>query len=98
MYFSEKEMQNEYYNKYKNTFILYEQSRQAEAIKLAVEFRKSGKPTELVRKRTDKNLEEYIECAKRNLCVSMLYLRDSKDIEMVNLLTGTGKTVSKTIK
>lgn len=84
--------------KYKNTFILYEQSRQAEAIKLAVEFRKSGKPTELVLKRTDKNLEEYIECAKRNLCVSMLYLRDSKDIEMVNLLTGTGRTVSKTIK
>lgn len=82
----------------KNTFILYEENRQAEAIKLAKDFRKSGKPTELVKKRPDKNLEEYISCAKQNLCVSMLYLRNTKDIEMVNLITGTGKSVSKTIK
>ena len=84
--------------KNKNTFILYEENRQAEAIKLAKDFRKSGKPTELVKKRPDKNLEEYIACAKQNLCVSMLYLRNTKDIEMVNLITGTGKSVSKTIK
>lgn len=84
--------------KQKNTFILYEASRQAEAIKLAKEFRASGKPTELVQRRSDKTIEEYIACAKGNLCVSMMYLRDSKDIEMVNLITGTGKIVSKTIK
>ncbi len=84
--------------KSKNTFILYDASRQAEAIKLAKEFRSSGKPTELVKKRVDKTIEEYISCAKQNLCVSMMYLRDTNDIEMVNLLTGTGKSVSKTIK
>lgn len=84
--------------KQKNTFILYEPNRQTEAIKLAKEFRENGKPTELVQKRADKSIEEYITCAKRNLCVSMLYLRNTKDIEMVNLLTGTGKIVSKTIK
>lgn len=84
--------------KLKNTFILYDENRQAEAIKLAKEFRNSGKRTELTKKRADKSLEEYISYAKQNLCVSMLYLRNTKDIEMVNLLTGTGKSVSKTIK
>ena len=84
--------------KLKNTFLLYDENRQAEAIKLAKEFRSSGKRTELTKKRADKSLEEYISYAKQNLCVSMLYLRNTKDIEMVNLLTGTGKSVSKTIK
>ena len=84
--------------KNKNTFILYDAGRQAEAIKLAKEFRANGKPTELVLKREDKKIEEYISCAKQNLCVSMMYLRNTNDIEMVNLLTGTGKSVSKTIK
>ncbi|MBP3462505.1 MAG: ATP phosphoribosyltransferase regulatory subunit [Tyzzerella sp.] len=83
--------------KLKNTLILYDENRQAEAIKLAKEFRSSGKRTELTKKRSDKSLEEYISYAKQNLCVSMLYLRNTKDIEMVNLLTGTGKSVSKTI-
>lgn len=81
-----------------NTFILYDANRQAEAIKLAKEFRAGGKPTELVLKRPDKKIEEYIACAQRSLCVSMMYLRNTKDIEMVNLLTGTVKSVSKTIK
>ena len=84
--------------KLKNTLILYDENRQTEAIKLAKEFRSSGKRTELTKKRADKSLEEYISYAKQNLCVSMLYLRNTKDIEMVNLLTGTGKSVSKTIK
>lgn len=84
--------------KLKNTLILYDENRQSEAIKLAKEFRSSGKRTELTKKRADKSLEEYISYAKQNLCVSMLYLRNTKDIEMVNLLTGTGKSVSKTIK
>lgn len=84
--------------KNKNTFILYDANRQAEAIKLAKEFRANEKPTELVLKREDKKIEEYISCAKQNLCVSMMYLRNTNDIEMVNLLTGTGKSVSKTIK
>ena len=84
--------------KLKNTLILYDENRQAEAIKLAKEFRNSGKRTELTKKRDDKSLEEYIAYAKQNLCVSMLYLCNAKDIEMVNLLTGTGKSVSKTIK
>jgi ATP phosphoribosyltransferase regulatory subunit len=84
--------------KYKNTFILYDETRQAEALKIAREFRANGKPTELVKRHPEKTIEEYIACAKHNLCVSMMYLRETKDIEMVNLLTGTCKTVTKTIK
>lgn len=83
--------------KRKNTFVLYEENRQAEAILLAKEFRSSGKQTELVLKREDKSIEEYISCAKRNLCVSMLYLRNGKDIEMINLVTGSCKRVSKNV-
>ena len=83
---------------HKNTFILYDDSRQKEAIKLAKEFRMSGKPTELVKKRKDKTLEEYVNQAKQNLCVSMMYLKDTKDIEMVNLITGTSKSMTKTVK
>ncbi len=83
---------------YKNTFILYEEHRQSEAIKLAKEFRSNGKATELVKKRNDISFENYMDCAKRNLCVSMMYLKNEKDIEMVNLLTGTIKSVSKTVK
>jgi ATP phosphoribosyltransferase regulatory subunit len=82
----------------KNTYILYESSRQSEAIRIAKEFRKSGKQTELVLKRQDKSLEEYISCAKQNMCVSMMYLGKDKDIEMVNLITGTFKKVSKNVK
>ncbi|MBQ8803988.1 MAG: ATP phosphoribosyltransferase regulatory subunit [Tyzzerella sp.] len=84
--------------KYKNTFVLYDMERQAEAILLAKDFRSKGKQTELVLKRKDKSIEEYISCAKRNLCVSMMYLRDTNEIEMVNLLTGKSNRVSKKIK
>ena len=37
----------------------------------------------MVRKRSNHDVEEYISYAKQNLCVSMLYLRNTKDIEMV---------------
>ncbi len=84
--------------KAKNTLILYDENRQSEAIKLARGFRNSGKRTELTKKRSDKSLEEYISYAKQNLCVSMLYLRNTRDIEMVNLITGSVRSVSKTIK
>ena len=83
---------------YKNTYILYDENRQTEAIKLAKEFRNSGKPTELVKKRRDISFESYMDFAKKNLCVSMMYLKNAKDIEMVNLLTGTIKSVSKNVK
>ncbi len=84
--------------KHKNTYVLYDKERQAEAIRIAKDFREKGKQTELVLKRKDVSIKEYIESAQRNLCVSMMYLKKSNEIEMVNLLTGKNTRVSKTIK
>ena len=84
--------------KHKNTYVLYDKEREAEAIIIAKDFREKGKQTELVLKRKDVSIKEYIECAKRNLCVSMMYLKKSNEIEMVNLLTGKNTRVAKKIK
>lgn len=81
----------------RNALILYEDDRLMEAIKLAKEFRSNGKQTELVKKRADKTVDEYFSYAKQNMCISMLYLKKSRDIEMINLITGKAKSVSKTI-
>jgi len=81
----------------RNALILYEDDRLMEAIKLAKEFRSNGKQTELVKKRADKSVDEYFSYAKQNMCISMLYLKKSRDIEMINLITGKAKSVSKTI-
>ena len=82
----------------KNTLILYESNRLSDAIKLAKEFRNSGKQTELVKKHDAKTMDDYISYAKQNTCVSMLYLHGINEMEMVNLLTGTAKNISMTIK
>ena len=84
--------------KCKNTFILYEKEREEEAIRIAKEFREKGKPSELALRRKDVSLKDYISCAQKNLCVSMMYLKKSGEIEMVNLLTGKSNRVSKKIK
>ncbi len=84
--------------KHKNTYVLYDKEREEEAIIIAKDFREKGKQTELVLKRRDVSIKDYIECAKHNLCVSMMYLKKSNEIEMVNLLTGKNTRVSKKIK
>ncbi len=84
--------------KLKNTFILYDKEREAEAIHITKEFRNKGKQTELCLKKEDVSLDDYILCAKRDLCVSMMYLKNTNEIEMLNLLTGKSNCISKTIK
>ncbi len=82
----------------KNTFVLYEEGRESEAITLAKDFRASGKQTELTKLQDGKTLEEYMKYAKEHCCISMVYLKTGKEMEMINLLTGTKKTVAKKIK
>lgn len=82
----------------KTTFVLYDVERQGEAISLAKEFRNNGKQVELVKKTIDKAVREYLSYAKRNQCISMMYLKKNKEIEMVNLITGKTKIVTKIIK
>lgn len=60
---------------YKNTLILYDESRQAEAISLAREYRNKEKYTELVMKKNEKTVEDYTSYARQTLCRKMLYLK-----------------------
>lgn len=82
----------------KNTYVLYDESRALEAVSLARSFRKNGKHTEIVMKEKNISLEKYVRSARRNLCVTMLYLRQNGDIEMLNVVTGKRKSISKKIK
>ena len=83
---------------YKTTYILYDEDRHSEAISLAKDFRKNGKQTELARKSVSHDVESYVAYAKQNMCISMMYLKSNNEIEMINLLTGKVKTVTKKIK
>ncbi len=83
---------------YKTTYILYDEERHNEAVSLAKDFRKNGKQTELAKKNDAKNLEAYVSYARQNFCISMMYLKKNNEIEMINLLTGTTKIVTKKIK
>ena len=83
---------------YKTTYILYDEDRHSEAISLAKDFRKNGKQTELARKSESHDVESYVAYAKQNMCISMMYLKSNNEIEMINLLTGKVKTVTKKIK
>jgi len=83
---------------YKTTYILYDEGRHNEAVSIAKDFRKNGKQTELAKKSSSQNLESYIAYAKQNMCISMMYLKSNNEIDMIHLLTGKIKTVTKKIK
>ena len=82
----------------KTTYILYDEERQLEAISMAKEFRSNGKQVEIAKKTIDKAVREYVSYAKRNHFISMMYLKRNNEIEMVNLITGKAKVVTKIIK
>lgn len=82
----------------KNTFVLYDVKRRNEAISLVKEFRSKGKQTELVKKDKNVSVDRYASYAKQNLCISMLYLKNTQEIEMINLLNGKKKVVTTKIK
>lgn len=82
----------------KTTYVLYDETRRSEAIALAKDFRSNGKQVELEMKSIDKAVREYVSYAKRNQCISMMYLKKNNEIEMVNLITGKAKLITKNIK
>ena len=82
----------------KSTCLLYDEDRVSEAIILANDFRKNGKVTEMVKRRNDVSVETYMEHAKKNLCISMMYLKNTNEIEMINLVTGARKVMTSKIK
>lgn len=82
----------------KNTFVLYDAERAKEAILLAKDFRRNGKITEMAKRKPEVSVEDYMLQAKKNSCISMMYLKASNDIEMTNLATGASKVVKSKIK
>lgn len=78
----------------KNTIILYDESKTKEAILLAKDFREKAKNVELLKKSDKKLLEDYIEYGKEYYAGSLIYIKRSGEIAMVNLVTGEHKIVN----
>ena len=78
----------------KNAIILYDESRARDAIRLAKDFRAKAKNTELIKKLPEKGLEDYIRFGKEYYAGSLVYIKKSGDITMVNLVTGEQKEVN----
>ena len=80
----------------KNTIVLYSPERKREAIALARDFRRKGKNTELIQKDADKELNAYIAFGNEYYAGSMVYLSDTGEVEVINLITGEQKNVNST--
>lgn len=80
----------------KNTIVLYSPERKREAIALARDFRRKGKNTELLQKDADKELNAYIAYGNEYYAGSMVYLSDTGEVEVINLITGGQKNVNST--
>lgn len=78
----------------KNAIILYDESRARDAIRLAKDFRAKAKNTELIKKSPEKGLEDYIRFGKEYYAGSLVYIKQSGEITMVNLVTGEQKEVN----
>ena len=78
----------------KNGIILYDESRARDAIRLAKDFRAKAKNTELIKKSPEKGLEDYIRFGKEYYAGSLVYIKKSGEITMVNLVTGEQKEVN----
>ena len=78
----------------KNAIILYDESRARDAIRLAKDFRAKAKNTELIKKSPEKGLEDYIRFGKEYYAGSLVYIKKSGEIIMVNLVTGERKEVN----
>ncbi len=78
----------------KNTLIVYEEGKMAEAIRIAKDFRSKAKNVELLRKSKEKQFEEYIEYGKEYYAGSLIYLKRTGDITMINLVTGEQKEIN----
>lgn len=64
-------------------------------MKLARDLRKKAKNVELLKKSGDRLLEEYIEYGKEYYAGNLIYVRNSDEITMVNLVTGEHKSVNR---
>jgi len=79
----------------KNTIILYDEGKTQDAIALARDFRSKAKNTELIKKDKNKALEKYVGYGREYYAGSLIYVKRSGDILMINLVTGEQKVINK---
>ena len=77
-----------------NTLILYDDSRREDAVFLAKTFRNKGKNTELLHFSPNHDFDFYTRCAQRKLINTILYLQETHQIKMFNMMTGEQKIIS----
>lgn len=75
------------------TVILYDFTREKDAIRLARDFRSKEKNTALLRRDEHRSLESYVEYGKKILAGSVLYVQKNHQIQMINLVTDEQKIV-----
>lgn len=78
----------------KNTLIVYDEGKHKDAIALAKEFREKFKNAEVMKKRQEKSLEDYVACGKEYSSGSMIYIQSNDQITMLNLTTGEKKIIN----
>ncbi len=79
----------------KNTIILYDEGKCRDAVTLAKDFRSKAKNTELIKKEKNKLLEEYVKYGKEYYAGTLIYIKKTGDILMINLITGEQKEINK---
>ena len=78
---------------YRN-LIVYTQATEEWAVSLAMNFRSKGKNIEIIKREPEDDRKKYEDYARNSSIMSMLYLQDNYQIEMLNLITGEEKTVT----
>ncbi len=78
----------------KNTMIIYDDGKTKEAVSLARDLRHKAKNVELLKKDKKRILEEYIEYGKRYYAGNLIYIRESGEITMINLVSGEHKVIN----
>ncbi|MEG7531478.1 MAG: ATP phosphoribosyltransferase regulatory subunit [Hungatella sp.] len=80
-----------------NTMILYENTAQISAIKLAIHLRNSQMPVQLIRKSSEKSVEEYRQFADRSSLHNLFYLAGTgEQIAFINAATGQSHEIALT--
>lgn len=78
-----------------NTILLYQKPNSETAITLTKQFRSNGMNIELIQKKEELTLQDYIAFGKRNHTGGIVYLKNADEIEVVSIETGE---ITKTTK
>lgn len=78
---------------FENTLILYDETRRKDAVSLAMEFRRKGTGAELLLRDRQKSVEAYCKTGTFHMTGTLLYLMDTQEIMIKNLVTGEEKMI-----